>query len=200
MRLVVLDFESLFRTKNTEQEPTYTLSKMSTEAYVRDPRFEAHGVAIKWGADHAAKWYDPRQTEWVLKNEDWSDTFVVCHHGQFDQLILSRHYGVHPSRLGCTLSMARLVLGTHLSVSLEQVRKHFGMPGKSTPYPLFDGRHWNEITADVQQQIAEGACDEVEINLENLSPAHAARFSSRGTESHRYHVEDVYRAGFTRRR
>ena len=36
------------------------------------------------------------------------------------------------------------------------------MPGKSTPYSLFDGRHWNEITADVQQQIAEGACDEVE--------------------------------------
>ena len=86
MRLVVIDFESFFRTKDTEQEPSYTLSKMSTEAYIRDPRFQAHGVAIKWGADHAAKWYDPRQTEWVLKNEDWSDTFVVCHHAQFDGL------------------------------------------------------------------------------------------------------------------
>src|SRR5208282_2866348 len=113
MRLVVLDFESFFRRAHTELEPSYTLSNMSTEAYVRDKRFEAHGVGIKWGADHVARWYNPQQTEWVLKNEDWSDTFVVCHHTQFDASILSHHYGVHPSRLGCTLSMARLVLGTH---------------------------------------------------------------------------------------
>ncbi len=162
MRLVVLDFESYFRTKDTEIEPSFTLSKMSTEAYIRDPRFQAHGVAIKWGTDHPARWYDPRQTEWVLKNEDWSDTFVVCHHCQFDGFILSHRYGIHPARLGCTLSMARLVLGNHLSVSLEQVRKHFGMPGKSTSYSLFDGRHWDEITRDVQERIAEGCCDEVE--------------------------------------
>ena len=162
MRMVVLDFESYFRTTHTELDPSFTLSRMSTEAYVRDPRFEAHGVAVKWSADTAARWYDPRQTEWILKNEDWSDTFVVCHHTQFDGLILSHRYNVHPARLGCTLSMARLVLGNHLSVSLEQVRKHFGMPGKSTPYSYFDGRHWDEITSDTQRLVGEGAADECE--------------------------------------
>ena len=34
MNLAVLDFETLFG-------DDYTLSKMSTEAYIRDPRFEA---------------------------------------------------------------------------------------------------------------------------------------------------------------
>src|ERR1700719_3329659 len=64
--------------------------------------------------------------------------------------------------IGCTLSMARLMLGNHLSVSLEQVRKHFGMPGKITPYSAFDGKKWSELPHAVQQQMAEGACDEVE--------------------------------------
>ena len=162
MRLVVLDAETFFRRANTEADPSYTLSSMSTESYIRDPRFEAHGAAIKWSADTLARWYDERQLRFVLAQEDWSDTLLVCHHMQFDGLILSHHYNVHPARLGCTLSMARLMLGNHLSVSLEQVRKHFGMPGKFTPYNLFEGRHWNEITRDVQEQIAEGACDECE--------------------------------------
>jgi hypothetical protein len=160
--MVVLDFETYFRRANTEQDPSYTLSSMSTEAYVRDKRFEAHGAAIKWSAETNAHWYDEPHLKWVLQNEDWSDTFLVAHHAQFDGLILSHHYGCHPVRLGCTLSMARLFLGNHLSVSLDAVRKHFGIPTKLTPYHLFDGRHWNEITSDVQGLIAEGACDEVE--------------------------------------
>ena len=40
MRFVVLDFETYFA-------DDFTLSKMSTEAYIRDPRFVAHGAAIK---------------------------------------------------------------------------------------------------------------------------------------------------------
>ena len=147
MRMVVLDFETYFRRANTEQDPSFTLSTMSTEAYVRDKRFEAHGAAIKWSADTPARWYNEPQLRWVLKNEDWSDTFLVAHHCNFDGLILSHCYDVHPARLGCTLSMARLLLGNHLSVSLDSVRKHFGIPLKSTPYSLFDGRHWNEITS-----------------------------------------------------
>jgi hypothetical protein len=154
--MVVADWETYFDSKD------YTLSKMSTESYIRDPRFEAHGVAIKWSADTAAHWYDARHAKWLMETEDWSGTFLVHHHAQFDSLIESHHYNVHPARIGCTLSMARLMLGNHLSVSLEQVRKHFGMPGKITPYRFFDGRHWNEITRDVQESIAKGACDEVE--------------------------------------
>lgn len=135
---------------------------MSTESYVRDPRFKTHGAAIKWSADTTARWYAEPQLRWMLQNEDWSDTFLVAHHCQFDGLILSHHYNVHPLRLGCTLSMARLLLGNHLSVSLDAVRKHFGIPMKSTPYHLMDNRYWYEMTRDVQDQVAEGACDEVE--------------------------------------
>lgn len=156
MRFVIADWETFYDSK------TYTLSKLSTEAYVRDRRFEAHGVAIKWSPDMPARWYDERQARYILAQEDWSNTFMMHHHAQFDSLIESHHYNVHPKMFGCTLSMARLMLGNHLSASLEQVRKHFGMPSKRTPYGLFDGKHWNELTRDIQEQIADGACDEVE--------------------------------------
>ena len=156
MRLVCLDAETFFSSTD------YTLSKMSTEAYIRDPRFQAHGAAIKWGKDHPAHWYNERELRWVLQNEDWADTLLICHHTAFDGLILSHHYHVHPRMLGCTLSMARMMLGNHLSVSLEQVRRHFGMPSKITPYQQFDGKHWHEMSPAVQQQVAEGCCDETE--------------------------------------
>lgn len=155
MRLVIGDFETFYSKE-------YTLSKMTTESYVRDHRFEPHGGAIKWSVDTPARWYNPQQTKWILQNEDWADTLFVAHHCNFDGLILSNYYDVHPARLGCTLSMARMVLGNHISVSLDSVRKHFELPPKSTPYNLMIGRHWHEMPPETQEMVAAGACDEVE--------------------------------------
>lgn len=152
---IVIDFESLY-------SDDYTLSKMTTESYIRDPRFEAHGAAIKWSPNHNAKWYDEKELRYVLAEHDWSDSFVICHHHQFDGLILSHRYGVHPAKRGCTLSMARLMLGNHIGVSLDSVRTHFGIPLKKTPYNLFKGRHWNELDPATQEMVADGCCDEVE--------------------------------------
>jgi hypothetical protein len=172
LNIITLDFETYF-----DQE--YNLSKMTTEAYVRDPRFEVHGVALRsnetlatnirspaallgmlgagrqyWACDDGVRAY--------LNEIKWDVTACLCHHAHFDGLILAHHYGIRPAAWLDTLSMARMMLGNHVSVSLDSVRKHFGMPLKSTPYDLFKGRHWDEITSDVQQRIAEGACDEVE--------------------------------------
>lgn len=155
MRIIALDFETFFSTE-------FTLSKMTTESYIRDPRFEAHGAAIKWSANEPAGWYNESALKKVLAQQDWSDTAVICHHAQFDCLILAHHYGVRPRFIFDTLSMARLLLGNHLSVSLDSVRKHFNMSAKQTPYELFKGRHWHELTPDVQRLVAQGCEDEVE--------------------------------------
>jgi DNA polymerase len=138
------------------------LSKLSTENYIRDPRFQAHGAAIKWKPDEPARWYDERFLREVLKNEDWSDVFLIAHHQQFDGFILSHHYKIVPAVYGCTLSMARLVLGNHIGVGLDSVRTHFGLSTKKTPYNLFKGKRWAELDQAIQMGIAEGACDEVE--------------------------------------
>src|ERR1700743_576883 len=155
MRPVVLDFETYF-------DDNYTLSKMTTESHIRDPRFEAHGAAIKWDKATSAVWYDQRELAYILKEEDWSDVFLIHHHAQFDGFILGHHYGVRPAMFGCTLSMSRLLLGNHLSVSLEAVRKHFGIASKTTPYNAFRNKRWSELSQPIRDQIASGACDEVE--------------------------------------
>lgn len=156
MKIIVADWETFFDRKS------YTLSSMTTEHYIRDPRFEAHGCAIKWAPDQPARWYDQDQVRSVLRQVDWSDVFMIHHHAQFDSLIESHHYNIYPKMIGCTLSMARLLIGNHLSVSLDSVRKHFGMSPKFTPYDQFNGKHWHELTPAVQKLMADGACDEVE--------------------------------------
>ena len=155
MRFCAIDFE-------TEFDQDFSLSRLSTEQYIRDPRFKAHGAAIKWSKDHAAKWYDEPQLRYILSQEDWSDVFLISHHAHFDHLILSHHYSVVPGMSGCTLSMARLLLGNHISVSLDSVRAQFDMPVKRTPYNLFKGKRWNELDQPTRDLVAEGACDEVE--------------------------------------
>jgi hypothetical protein len=150
-----LTFESYY-------DDSFTLSKMTTESYIRDSRFEAHGAAVKWSPNHNAKWYDEKELRYVLREHDWRDSFLVSHHAQFDHLILSHHYSVYPAKHGCTLSMARLMLGNHIGVSLDSVRAHFNIPLKKTPYNLFRGKHWHELTASEQELVADGCCDEVE--------------------------------------
>lgn len=157
MRLVFFDCESYW-----DRKSGYSLSSMSTEAYIRDPRFELHGAAIKWSRGTATQWYDERELRYILKQEDWSDVFLVSHHAQWDHGVLSMRYGVHPKMSGCTLAMSRLMFGNHLSVSLDSVRKHFNLPPKITPYGSFEGKHWHEMSPQVQQALGQGACDEVE--------------------------------------
>ena len=122
MRPVVLDFRSLYgkiAPPPGEQwkhlDDNYSITSMGTEKYIRDPRFKAHGAAIKWTAGTSAVWYDERELRYRLKEEDWSDVFLIHHHSQFDGAILNWHYGVRPAMFGCTLAMFRLLLGNHLS-------------------------------------------------------------------------------------
>lgn len=138
------------------------MSKMTTESYIRDQRFEAHGAAIKWDRDQSARWYDEKDLRLILAKTDWSDVAIIAHHAHFDGLILAHHYHVRPKLWLDTLSMARLLLGNHLSVSLDSVRKHFGMPAKRTPYEAFKGRHWHELDPATQRLVADGCEDEVE--------------------------------------
>lgn len=162
VQYVVLDYETFFTDVEDERGRKYSLKHLTTEDYIRHPWFEAHGAAVKWSPEQPAVWYDEPELRSVLREHDWSDTFLIAHHAQFDGFILNHHFDVCPRAWGCTLSMARLLLGNHLSVSLDAVRAHFGIPAKSTPYNLFKGKHWREMDRVTQDAVAAGACDEVE--------------------------------------
>lgn len=154
MNIITLDFETFFA-------DDFTLSKMTTEAYVRDPRFEVHGCAVRT-TDGVTRWFGANELIDLFCEVNVTDGAILCHHAHFDGLILNHHFGIRPKFWLDTLSMARQQLGNHLSASLEAVRQHFGMPSKRTPYDLVKGKHWHELTPEVQRLVGEGACDEVE--------------------------------------
>ena len=155
MNIITLDFETFF-------SDDYTLSKMTTESYIRDPRFEAHGVSIA-AQGEKAYWVPREHIAGHLQQFDWPKLGCLCHHSNFDGLILSHHYGVKPRVWFDTLGMARLLLGNHLSVGLDSLARHFGLAAKTVPYNLFRGKHWNELDPSIQRQVADGACHDVAL-------------------------------------
>lgn len=131
---------------------------------MRDKRFEAHGCAIKLDSDVPAMWV-PRENlhRYFNAHTGFQKAAVLCHHAHFDGLILAHHYGVRPAAWLDTLSMARLLVGNHVSASLASLAKHFDLGTKDVPYDLFKRKHWYELSAQVQAQVAAGACHDVEI-------------------------------------
>lgn len=155
MNIYCMDAETFYSNE-------FTLSALTTEEYVRDPRFEVHGWAIRT-PDGNTFWLTHEQFVAWAATIDWSQTAVLCHHAQFDGLILGHHYGIKPKMFLDTLSMARLLIGNHLSVSLKSLAEHFGLDPKNVPYDLFKGKHWEELTPEVQKLVATGACHDVEL-------------------------------------
>jgi len=121
-RLVSLDFE-------TKYDEDYTLSKLSTSEYVRDPRFEALMVGIKVGRGKT-KVVPGHKVRAELRKIPWASYSLLCHNVQFDGFILSHHYGVKPKKYYCSLSMARGLFSNDIGAGLDEVARHLGGEGK----------------------------------------------------------------------
>ena len=105
MNIITLNVETYFA-------DDYTLSKMTTEEYVRDPRFETHVVGMRLNSSAPISdtaWFTHAQFLELAPRYDWANSALLCHHAHFDGLILSHHYGIKPAYYLDTLSMARLL-------------------------------------------------------------------------------------------
>lgn len=156
MQIIALDFETYFDTD-------YSLRNLTTEAYVRDDRFEA----LVLGARSPDGWYNYHVGEnninSYLASIDWSNTAALAHHAHFDGLILSHHFDTHPVFWFDTLSMARLLIGNHLSASLDSLSKHYRLSGKTVPYDLFKGKHVDDLDLELLDKLGEGCVQDVRL-------------------------------------
>jgi len=121
-RLVTLDFETYY-------DQDYTLKKLSTSEYIRDPRFKAQMVGIKIGRS-STKIYSAKKLKSALKAINWATHSLLAHHAQFDGFILSHHYKIFPKRIYCTLSMARGLHSNEIGAGLDEVSVFYGGKGK----------------------------------------------------------------------
>ena len=100
MTTIFLDFETYF-------DPKFSLTKMTTMEYVRDPRFKVWGMGYRFINENETTWLGEDEVEDFIQSVDWDDTAVVAHNAMFDAYILTQYYNVTPQYYYDTAAMAR---------------------------------------------------------------------------------------------
>lgn len=126
MDIVTLDFETYY-------DKDFSLSKITTEEYIRDPRFQIIGVGVKVN-DGKTEWFSGTHgaIKAFLARFDWANSAVLAHNMMFDGAILSWRLGIRPKVLFDTLCMARAIHGVEKSASLKALAEAYDVGVKGT--------------------------------------------------------------------
>jgi len=133
--LLTLDFETYF-------DQSYSLRKTPIiPEYVLDPRFHAHGVAIRRpdGSCEFATNVDAAIVELRREfGERLEAVTVLAHHAHFDMFILAKRYRLSPAYMTDSLAMARHVF-PRADNRLADLAKRFELQPKGDVLDQLDG-------------------------------------------------------------
>ena len=170
-RIIAVDFETRWDSKD------YTLSKMTTEEYIRDVRFKAFGCCFhEYGSDDPIVWVGERDLPEYVAGIDWSRTAVLAHNAQFDISILAWTYGARPAFIFDTLSMARALRGVEVGNSLARLAGDFGLSEKGRAVHSTNGL--SDLSPEIEHELAEYCKNDVylcEAIFERLIPGYPAK-------------------------
>lgn len=126
MKILTIDFETYY-------SQSFSLTKMTTEEYVRDPQFQVIGVAVQED-DGEPVWFsgDEINVYQFLKTYEWDKCLALAHNAPFDAAILTWKFGIKPKGWLDTLSMGRALHGTEVGGSLGVLAEHYGLGEKGT--------------------------------------------------------------------
>lgn len=153
MRVCVLDFETYY-------SRAFSLSKMSTEEYVRSPDFEVIGLAYKFD-DQEIVWLPQPEVDDFLLSQDWSNTMIVAQNTAFDGAILDWHYNVKPKAWGDTLGMSRALYPHEKQHGLKHQAEREGIGLKGTEVEDFIGYRFQDFTSAELSRYADYCCNDV---------------------------------------
>jgi DNA polymerase len=125
-QLLTVDFETYY-------DRDFSLSKLTTEEYVRSDSFEVIGVSVKVNED-PPQWFSGthQQTAQWLGQFDWGSSLVLAHNTMFDSAILSWRFGIIPLGWLDTMSMAQAVVPATQSKSLANLAVYYEVGVKGT--------------------------------------------------------------------
>lgn len=126
MDLITIDFETYY-------DREYSLSKITTEEYIRSPQFEVIGVGVKVN-DQDPQWASGTHEQirnW-LHTFKWSDAMVLAHNTMFDGAIMGWHFDIYPRVWLDTLCMGRALHGVEVGGSLKALAERYGIGEKGT--------------------------------------------------------------------
>jgi DNA polymerase len=126
MNILTIDFETYYSRE-------FSLTKVTTEEYIRSPQFEAIGVAVQVN-DGEPEWFsgDAESMHQFLTRFDWGNSLALAHNAPFDGAILKWVFGISPKGWLDTLSMGRALHGTEVGGSLKVLAQHYELGEKGT--------------------------------------------------------------------
>ena len=158
MKLITIDFETYY------DKVVFSLSKMTTEEYVRDDRFEVIGVAIK---------VDNKETEWAsgtheqikawLQTFPWKDSMLLAHNTMFDGFILSEKFDIYPKVYADTLCMGRGLHGVEVGGSLKVLAERYNLGVKGEEVLAATGKRREDFTEEELSRYGDYCINDVEL-------------------------------------
>ena len=154
---LTIDFETYYSQQ-------YSLSKVTTEEYVRDQRFEAIGVSVKVD-DGETQWFSGtrKRTKAWLDQFDWANSIAIAHNAMFDMAIMNWRFDIRPKRIVDTLSMARAIDGPDAGNSLAKLAERHGLGVKGTEVINALGKRRLDFTPEELAAYGDYCINDVEL-------------------------------------
>jgi DNA polymerase len=147
--ILTIDFETYY-------SKDFGFSKLTTEEYIRDPRFEVIGVAVQVD-DGTPTWFSGTHAEIrnFLKKYDWKHSMLVAHNTMFDGAILHWIFNITPMIYADTLCMARALHGVDAGGSLAKLAERYQIGIKGTEVEEAKGKTRADFTPEDLAQYGE---------------------------------------------
>jgi DNA polymerase len=164
MNLITIDFETFY------EKSTFSLSKLTTEEYVRDDRFEVIGVAVKVN-DGETEWASGthEQIKGWLEGFDWANSMAIAHNMMFDGFILSERFGIFPKVYADTLSMGRAIHGVEVGASLAALAERYKLGTKGDEVIAASGKNRVDFTDEDLDRYGDYCVNDVELTYKLFS-------------------------------
>lgn len=141
MNIITLDFETYY-------DKDFSLSKISTESYIRSPLFEVIGFSYRVD-DGPIEWVSGTYKELKAKLDalPWGDYLLLAQNTAFDAAILNWRFGLKPVGYLDTMSMAAAIHGLTHSISLASLAKLYGEEDKGQQVKQYIGYRRKNFSA-----------------------------------------------------
>ena len=153
-KIITIDFETYWDSKE------YTLSKMTTEEYIRHDKFRAFGACVHvYGSDEPIRWFGDTELRAYLDGVDWGRTAVLAHNAQFDVSIMEWRYNARPCFIFDTLSMGRALRGVEVGNSLAKLASDYSLPPKGNA--VYSTNGLRVLTPEIEKELADYCAHDV---------------------------------------
>lgn len=158
MNIITIDFETYY------EKSSFSLSKLTTEEYVRSDKFEVIGVAVKvnngdteWASgDHA-------QIKKFLDSFAWGESMMLAHNCIFDGFIMSERFGINAKAYADTMCMGRGIHGVESSASLSALAERYSIGVKGDEVIAASGKRRVDFTEEELSRYGDYCVNDVDL-------------------------------------